>query len=201
MKNYKKNIFAFTGGKTKFADILDALRGLFGVDLLPYLKANNVNTSNIYDILRTYEENPQDLGIDFTTEDNIEFIATLNNANSLLKGNASFYDVIAYMQDFYNKNNALNNFIFNPFTGRYEVNPKPKIIDKNEPLKDVSQEVKKNLLPPEEINKRPIDKLEEKYVKTTEQVSKESKEKEVVKQAPKQNLLTKLFVSIFKIFK
>ncbi len=221
MKN-KKNIFAFTGGKTKFTDILDALRGLFGVDLLPYLKANNVNTSNIFDILRQYEEYPQDMNIDFTTENNIQFIATLNNANSFLKGNSSFYDVIYYMQDFYNKKNALNNFIFNPFKGRYEVNPKPKIIDKNEPLKQVSQEVKKDLLPPIDIDKRPIDKREEKYEKTEEQISGQLKEfkegdqstvrveevkkeeptkKEVIKQAPKQNLLTKLFVSIFKIFK
>jgi hypothetical protein len=221
MKNYKKNIFAFTGGKTKFADILDALRGLFGVDLLPYLKANNVNTSNIFDILRAYEENPQDLGIDYTTENNIQFIATLNNANSLIKGVSSFYDLIAYMQDFYNKNNALNNFIFNPFTGRYEVNPKPKIIDKNQPLKDVSQEVKKDLLPPVSDNKNVVSNNEV-FKETVEQVSGQIKDyeegdqstvkvgevkkeeptkREVIKQAPKQNLLIKLFVSIFKIFK
>jgi hypothetical protein len=221
MKKYKKNIFAFTGGKTKFGDILDALRGLFGIDLLPYLKANNLYSSNIYDILRTYEENRDDLGIDYTTENNIQFIATLKNANDILKGVASFYDLLAYMQDFYNKNNALNNFIFNPFTSRYEVVLKPKIIDKNEPLKQVSQEVKKDLLPPVDENKNVVSKNEV-FEKTEEQISGQLKEfkegdqstvkvgevkkeeptkKEVIKQAPKQNLLTKLFVSIFKIFR
>jgi hypothetical protein len=225
MKKYKKNIFAFTGGKTKFADILDALRGLFGVDLLPYLKANNVNTSNIFDTLRAYEENQglplSNLGIDINDPNTFDFINTLENANKLLKGNSSFYDVIYYMQDYYNKNNALNNFIFNPFTGRYEVNPKPKIIDKNEPLKQVSQEVKKDLLPPVDENKNVISKNEV-FEKTEEQISGQLKEfkegdqstvrveevkkeeptkREVIKQAPKQNLLTKIFVSIFKIFR
>lgn len=205
MKKNKKNIFAFTGGKTKFADILDAFRGLFGVDLLPYLKANNLYTSNIYDILRTYEENPQDLGIDFTTADNIQFIATLKNANDILKGVGSYYDLLAYMQDFYNKNSALNNFIFNPFTSRYEVVLKPKIIDKNEPLKNVSQEIKREILPPVDDNKNVVSKNEI-FEKTKEQISGEERNlpalPKIEKIKPiKQNFLTLFFISIFKIFK
>jgi len=127
----KKHRFYFNGTNANFASVLDAMRGIFKVDVLPYLKGEKQQTY-LYDSFRVYEENRDDLlpagsselqrAIDESWIDILEAAMLKNNSFNYL---GNLWDK---MRTYFLDNAATKTFLYNPITYKYTVTDKPKII-------------------------------------------------------------------------
>jgi hypothetical protein len=127
----KKNKFYFDGSNASFADVLNAMKGIFNVDVLPYLKGEKQQTY-LYHSFRAYEENVNDLlpagsselqrAIDEGWIDILESAMLKNNSFNYL---GNLWDK---MRTYFLDNAATKTFSYNPITYKYTVTDKPKVI-------------------------------------------------------------------------
>lgn len=135
----KKHKFYFDGTNANFADVLNAMKGVFNVDVLPYLKGEKQQTY-LYDSFRVYEENRDDLlpagsselqrAIDEGWIDILEAAMLKNNSYNYL---GNLWDK---MRTYFLDNSATKTFLYNPVTYKYTVTDKPKVIVKEPELKE-----------------------------------------------------------------
>jgi hypothetical protein len=127
----KKHKFYFTGTNANFAEVLNAMKGIFNVDVLPYLKGEKQQTY-LYDSFRMYEENRDDLlpvgSSELQRAINEGWIDILEAA--MLKNNSFNYlgNLWDKMRTYFLDNAATKTFLYNPITYKYTVTDKPKVI-------------------------------------------------------------------------